>query len=106
MLKEIVLNGAVERSMVDFNLATEDLDFYQNLFEDCKDRVCEAIRSDRETLGLSVRTFAKKIGISAPYLSDIELGRRFPSEKVLTKIVNLLGARPKNPPLSARPKKS
>ena len=37
-----------------------------------------------------MRELAKKIGISAPFLSDIELGRRFPSEEVLGKLADAL----------------
>jgi transcriptional regulator with XRE-family HTH domain len=33
---------------------------------------------------------AKKIGISSPFLSDIELGRRFPSQEVLVKLAGAL----------------
>ena len=37
-----------------------------------------------------MRELAKKIGISAPFLSDIELGRRFPSEEILAKLARAL----------------
>jgi transcriptional regulator with XRE-family HTH domain len=43
----------------------------------------QRIRELREKKDLSLRELAKKIGISAAFLSDVELGRRFPSEKVL-----------------------
>jgi transcriptional regulator with XRE-family HTH domain len=33
---------------------------------------------------------AKRIGISSPFLSDIELGRRFPSEEILEKLAAAL----------------
>lgn len=39
----------------------------------------EKIRKLREDLDLSLRTVAEKIGVSAAFLSDVELGRRFPS---------------------------
>ena len=39
-----------------------------------------------------MRQFAKKLGgLSAPFLSDIELGRRHPSESVLTNMARILG---------------
>jgi ribosome-binding protein aMBF1 (putative translation factor) len=38
--------------------------------------VGRAIRESREEQGISLRAAAKAIGISAPYLSDIEKGRR------------------------------
>lgn len=35
---------------------------------------------------LSLRELAKKLDVSAPFLSDVELGRRFPSDEVLEKL--------------------
>lgn len=40
------------------------------------------IRLQREYSKISLRDFAKKIGISAPYLSDIERGNRHASKHV------------------------
>jgi transcriptional regulator with XRE-family HTH domain len=51
----------------------------------------ERIRELRERNDLSLREFAKKINLSAPFVSDIELGRRFPSDDVLEKIAKTLG---------------
>jgi transcriptional regulator with XRE-family HTH domain len=51
----------------------------------------EFIRKLRDERDLSLREFASKLGCSAPFLSDIELGRRFPSEKVLNDIARILG---------------
>ncbi|MHB1756938.1 MAG: helix-turn-helix domain-containing protein [Leptospirillum sp.] len=51
----------------------------------------ERIRELREQNDLSLREFAKKINLSAPFVSDIELGRRFPSDDVLEKIAKTLG---------------
>ena len=51
----------------------------------------EHIRELREELDLSVRELAKKLKISAPFLSDVELGRRHPSEEVLEKLASALG---------------
>lgn len=48
------------------------------------DRVSPAsLRKARLTAGISLRTMALRIGISAPYLVDIELGRRGCPDKVL-----------------------
>ena len=48
----------------------------------------QRIRELRDQQDLSLREFAKKLGgLSAAFLSDIELGRRFPSEEVLQKMV-------------------
>jgi transcriptional regulator with XRE-family HTH domain len=51
----------------------------------------ERIRELREAQDLSLRELAGKLGVSAAFLSDIELGRRYPSEKVLGDIAKLLG---------------
>ena len=37
-----------------------------------------------------MRELAKRIGVSSAFLSDIELGRRFPSEEVLGKLAAAL----------------
>lgn len=51
----------------------------------------QRLRELREKEDLSLREFAKKLGdLSAAFISDIELGRRFPSEKVLTKMARVL----------------
>ncbi|MDE3099496.1 MAG: helix-turn-helix transcriptional regulator [Verrucomicrobiota bacterium] len=43
----------------------------------------EKIKELRLKLDLPLRELARRIKISAPFLSDIELGRRLPSEEVL-----------------------
>jgi transcriptional regulator with XRE-family HTH domain len=53
----------------------------------------ERIRDLREQRDFSVRELAKKIDVSAPFLSDVELGRRHPSSEVLKKIANYLGTK-------------
>jgi transcriptional regulator with XRE-family HTH domain len=50
----------------------------------------ERIRELRETKDLSLRELAKKLDISAAFLSDIELGRRYPSDGVLVKMARIL----------------
>jgi transcriptional regulator with XRE-family HTH domain len=44
------------------------------------------IRKLREAKDISLREFARRIGISAAFISDIELGRRYPSDDMLLKI--------------------
>lgn len=56
----------------------------------------ERIRELREERDLSVREFAKKIKVSAPFLSDVELGRRHPSDEVLKMIAVTLGTTPED----------
>ena len=54
----------------------------------------ERIRELREAKDLSLREFARQLGdLSAAFVSDIELGRRFPSEKVLAKMATVLGVK-------------
>ena len=48
------------------------------------------IRQLREKCDISLRELAGKLKISAAFLSDVELGRRHPSEKVLARIARLL----------------
>ncbi|MDP2586303.1 MAG: helix-turn-helix transcriptional regulator [Candidatus Komeilibacteria bacterium] len=48
------------------------------------------IRDLRQKKEYSLREFADKLKLSAPFISDIELGRRFPSNHVLSKIADLL----------------
>lgn len=43
----------------------------------------ERIRELRDAKDFSLRELASKIGVSAAFLSDVELGRRFPSEDKL-----------------------
>src|SRR5262249_4666678 len=50
----------------------------------------QRLRELRDKADLSVRELAKRIGVSSPFLSDIELGRRFPSEEVLGKLAAAL----------------
>ena len=48
------------------------------------------IRRRRDELDLSLREFAKKLDCSPAFISDIELGRRHPSDKVLTEMARVL----------------
>ena len=50
----------------------------------------EVIRKLRERAGLSLREVAKAAEISAPFLSDVELGRRFPTNETLALIAQKL----------------
>src|SRR5713226_9594675 len=52
----------------------------------------ERIRELRDQCDLSLREFAKKLGgLSAAFLSDVELGRRYPSDKILADMARGLG---------------
>ena len=48
------------------------------------------IRKRRDELDLSLRELAKRLDCSPAFISDIELGRRHPSEKVLAEIARIL----------------
>jgi transcriptional regulator with XRE-family HTH domain len=50
----------------------------------------EIIRRQRELNATSMREFARMVGISNPYLSQIERGLRAPSEQVLDAIAKSL----------------
>src|ERR1700739_4138294 len=50
----------------------------------------ERIRELRENGDFSVRELAKKLRVSAPFLSDVELGRRHPSDEVLGRLATAL----------------
>src|SRR3954471_16511375 len=54
------------------------------------ERLGEIIRRQRELSALSMRQFADLVGISNPYLSQIERGLREPSEGVLEGIAKTL----------------
>lgn len=51
----------------------------------------ERIRELREAEDLSLRELAREVNVSAAFLSDIELGKRYPSDDVLEKIAQRLG---------------
>lgn len=50
----------------------------------------ERIRELREEKDLSLRELARALGLSAAFMSDVELGRRYPSDEVLAKIAKKL----------------
>ena len=52
----------------------------------------EVIRELREKKDLSLREFAGKLDLSPAFVSDVELGRRYPSDEVLAKMAKHLGA--------------
>src|SRR5260221_14638942 len=56
----------------------------------------ERIRELREQQDWSVRELAKKLKVSAPFLSDVELGRRHPSDDVLERLASFLGTTAEN----------
>jgi transcriptional regulator with XRE-family HTH domain len=63
---------------------------YPGLVADGRTTLGEIIRRQRELNALSMRRFADMVGISNPYMSQIERGLREPSEKVLDAIARNL----------------
>jgi transcriptional regulator with XRE-family HTH domain len=54
----------------------------------------EKIRELREAKDISLREFSRQLGeLSAAFVSDVELGRRFPSNDVLAKMARVLGVK-------------
>lgn len=52
----------------------------------------QKLRELRDKTGFSLRELAEKVKVTAPFLSDIELGRRYPSDDVLAKLATFLRA--------------
>lgn len=61
--------------------------------EELRETLGEIIRRQRELAELPMRQFAAMVGISNPYLSQIENGARVPSDQVLRSIATSLGLR-------------
>lgn len=49
------------------------------------------LRKARLARGLRLRAVAGKLGVTPGYVSDVELGRRMPSEALMRKLAGLLG---------------
>jgi transcriptional regulator with XRE-family HTH domain len=50
----------------------------------------QRIRERRLELRLTLREFARRVGVSAPYVTDLEAGRRHPSAEILARIASEL----------------
>ncbi len=46
----------------------------------------QRIRERRLQLHVTLREFARRVGVSAPYVTDLEAGRRHPSPEILARI--------------------
>lgn len=51
------------------------------------------LRQLRENADISLRELARRLKVSAPFLSDVELGRRHPSERMLAAIARVFRIR-------------
>ncbi|MFA6603324.1 MAG: helix-turn-helix transcriptional regulator [Patescibacteria group bacterium] len=53
----------------------------------------QRIRDLRDDKGLSLREFASKLKLSPAFVSDVELGRRYPSLEIIQRMASVLGIR-------------
>ena len=53
--------------------------------------VSENIKALRKQLGWSQELLAEKTGVSAPYITQIEVGKRTPSLEIVQKLASALG---------------
>lgn len=51
----------------------------------------DRVRVLRDKADLSLREFGEKLDVSAAFLSDVELGRRHPSDELLARMAKELG---------------
>jgi transcriptional regulator with XRE-family HTH domain len=56
--------------------------------------LAQVIKEHRERAGISIRELARLTDLSAPFLSDIELGRRFPSDDVIGRFAKVFEVAP------------
>jgi transcriptional regulator with XRE-family HTH domain len=63
----------------------------------------EAVKSRRESLGLTQRSLAQKLGVEASHVAFIEGGRRRPSLKLVARIADTLGLDRQNVLIIAHP---
>src|ERR1700726_2830431 len=54
-------------------------------------RFGDLIRSRRREMNLTQDELAARIGISTPYIGHLESGKRHPSDKIVTKLADVLG---------------
>jgi transcriptional regulator with XRE-family HTH domain len=53
-------------------------------------RLGELLRKAREAHNLSLRKLAERVGVSPPFMSDIEHGRRWPGPEVADRLADAL----------------
>jgi transcriptional regulator with XRE-family HTH domain len=53
--------------------------------------LAERIRELRNQKNLSLRELARQVGVSAPFLTDVENHRRYPADDTLEKLAHALG---------------
>lgn len=50
----------------------------------------ESVRGLREGMGISLRELSRRVGVSPSFLSDLEIGRRYPKPERLEEIARAL----------------
>ena len=70
------VKSVLQQALINRNHAKLALEKAQNAWRDANKEVGKAFREERIAAGIGLREMAKKLEISAAYLSDIELGRR------------------------------
>lgn len=82
---------ACSRSVLDtVPISSYGIDMARNTPTDSWDRVGQTIRSMREMRGLRADALATQVGISRPYLANIEAGRKPLTPVLLAKIAEAL----------------
>jgi transcriptional regulator with XRE-family HTH domain len=54
------------------------------------------IRARRREIGLTQEELARRIRTSVPYIGHLETGKRHPSEKIVTRLAEVLGLNPRD----------
>ncbi len=74
----------------------KEMDDLKTAFRDKMSRAAgelgDWMRRARTASGLSLRTVAVAAGVSAAFLSDVELGRRTPTKETLARLLKAVGA--------------
>jgi ribosome-binding protein aMBF1 (putative translation factor) len=80
------------RHAVDALVSAEDaITLARQKHAEAQVRVGAALRAARERKGLSLRQCASRLKLSAPYLSDVELGRRGMTDGNLEMLMGIVG---------------
>jgi predicted transcriptional regulator len=58
-----------------------------------REMVGDVLRTERKQAGRTLADVAEQAGISTPYLSEVERGRKEPSSEVLSAVAGALGLR-------------
>lgn len=74
----------IELEIID--VMRENLINAEEKLEEAKRKFGKALKSERESSGLSLRELGKKLKLSQSALHDFEKGRRFPSNSTMKRI--------------------